>query len=285
MASEFHVLNLGAGVQSSTLALMSHRGDVRRFDTAIFSDTGEEPVAVYDHLQWLKDTLSFPIVVRSAGTLGDDLINGGSRRSSGTIGFASIPAFTSNGDGRREGVLRRQCTKEYKTEVIERTIRREILGLQKGGRVPKDVVVHQYLGLSYDEPGRIIRVRGRFQELFWAEPHFPLFEMEMTRGACLSWLKKRYPDRVIPRSACVFCPYHSNAEWRAVKENPDDWARAVKIDEALRGDALAARNLHSKMYVHRSCVPLAEADLREPDERKGQEQFGFTQECEGMCGV
>jgi hypothetical protein len=283
--TEFHVLNLGAGVQSSTLALMSHLRILRKYDVAIFADTGEEPEAVYDHLKWLQETLNFPVMVRSAGTLGDDLINGGSRRSSGTIGFASIPAFTSSGNGQREGILRRQCTKEYKTEVIEKTIRREILGMLPGQRIAKDVVVHQYLGLSYDEGGRIVRVRGRFQELPWAEPHFPLFDMEMTRAGCQSWLGRHYPERIIPRSACVFCPYHSNKEWRAIKENPNDWARAVEIDEALRGDALAARNLNSKMYVHRSCVPLAEADLREEDTRRGQEQFGFVQECEGMCGV
>lgn len=286
--SVYHVLNLGAGVQSSTLALMSHRGIGVKFDYAIFADTQEEPRAVYDHLEWLTNEVapSFPVMVRTAGKLGNDLIDGGSRRSSGTKGFASIPAFTSARPGKAEGMVRRQCTKEYKTEVVERTIRREILGLSKGERVLPDVRIHQYLGLSYDEPGRIIRVKARFQEIRWAEAHFPLFDMEMTRRGCVSWLQKRFPDRVIPRSACVFCPYHDNREWRAIKEgNPEDWKRAVAIDEALRGEALAARNLVQKLYVHRSCVPLAEADLRDVDDRRGQQLFGFTQECEGMCGL
>lgn len=36
---EFHILNLGAGVQSTTLYLQSMRGECPRFDIAIFADT------------------------------------------------------------------------------------------------------------------------------------------------------------------------------------------------------------------------------------------------------
>ena len=46
--SELHILNLGAGVQSTTLYLMFMRGDIKpQIDYAIFADTGEEPEAVY----------------------------------------------------------------------------------------------------------------------------------------------------------------------------------------------------------------------------------------------
>jgi hypothetical protein len=53
-----NILNLGAGVQSTALYLMSMRQDepdlVPLFDFAIFADTQEEPRAVYDHIKWLK---------------------------------------------------------------------------------------------------------------------------------------------------------------------------------------------------------------------------------------
>lgn len=39
---EFHILNLGAGVQSTALYLMSMRGEAPKFDCAIFADTQEE---------------------------------------------------------------------------------------------------------------------------------------------------------------------------------------------------------------------------------------------------
>lgn len=54
---EFHILNLGAGVQSTMLALLSHKRTfpetVPVFDAAVFADTQEEPPAVYKHLHWL----------------------------------------------------------------------------------------------------------------------------------------------------------------------------------------------------------------------------------------
>jgi hypothetical protein len=85
---EFHVLNLGAGVQSTALFLLAREPDAKlRFDLAVFADTGEEPAAVYKHLDYLR-TLGKPeIWVRSAGKLGDDLIHG--RNSTGQR-FVSI---------------------------------------------------------------------------------------------------------------------------------------------------------------------------------------------------
>lgn len=51
---EFHVLNLGAGVQSTALYLMIMRGELDiTLDCAVFSDLGEEPKSVYDHLDYL----------------------------------------------------------------------------------------------------------------------------------------------------------------------------------------------------------------------------------------
>ncbi len=88
------VLSLGAGVQSTTLALMAAHGEVGPMpDCAIFSDTGWEPKAVYEHLAWLMspNVLPFPIHIVSGGNIRDDLIAGaqGAR-------WASIPAFTRN---------------------------------------------------------------------------------------------------------------------------------------------------------------------------------------------
>lgn len=56
------VLSLGAGVQSTTMALMAAHGEIGPMpDCAIFSDTGWEPKAVYDHLEWLEQQLPFPV--------------------------------------------------------------------------------------------------------------------------------------------------------------------------------------------------------------------------------
>lgn len=278
------ILSLGAGIQSTVLAL---RGRELGIDACVFADTGEEPVAVYRHLEWLEGRLAearIPLFKASAGRLGDDLIAG--RNSTGQR-FAPIPAFTRSDAGGEIGKVRRQCTKEYKTSVVERTIRREILGLKPRQRVPREILVIQVIGLSADEPARVIRVRQRFEEVAWARPWFPLFDAGESRADCVEWLRSRVPH-VVPRSACTFCPFKSQAEWRALKESPEDWARACQIDDALRnGKAVTARNMTQKLYVHRSCVPLPEADLRDRDERIGQGlmNFGMAAECEGMCGL
>lgn len=152
---ECHILNLGAGVQSTTLYLMFMQGVLTpQIDYAIFADTGEEPEAVYRHLAWLQSLNGPEILVRSKGKLGDHLLTG--QDSTGQR-FASIPAYTLRPDG-TEGKVRRQCSSEYKIEVIERCIRREILGLQAGRRVPKSITLTQYIGISLDEAGRARRI-------------------------------------------------------------------------------------------------------------------------------
>ena len=45
------LLSLGAGVQSTTLLLMSLCGELPKLDAAIFADTGWEPARVYEHLE------------------------------------------------------------------------------------------------------------------------------------------------------------------------------------------------------------------------------------------
>jgi 3'-phosphoadenosine 5'-phosphosulfate sulfotransferase (PAPS reductase)/FAD synthetase len=70
-----HVISLGAGVQSSTMALMAARGLIKPMpDCAIFADTGAEPEAVYRHLDWLEDQLPFPVHRVSAGNLADEIM-------------------------------------------------------------------------------------------------------------------------------------------------------------------------------------------------------------------
>ena len=54
------IISLGAGVQSSTMALLAADGSIKpRPDCAIFADTGWEPRGVYDHLAWLETQLPF----------------------------------------------------------------------------------------------------------------------------------------------------------------------------------------------------------------------------------
>lgn len=102
----------------------------------------------------------------------------------------------------------------------------------------------------------------------------------------LEFIPGRYirPERP-PKSACTFCPYHDNAQWREMKAtDPEAFAQAVKIDEAIRpGMPGPKRPKCEAWFVHRERVPLAEVDFRTAAEL-GQPDL-FNNECEGMCGV
>ena len=57
-----HYLSLGAGVQSSTLALMYALGELEPMPkAAIFADTQAEPASVYKWLDWLEKQLPYPV--------------------------------------------------------------------------------------------------------------------------------------------------------------------------------------------------------------------------------
>ena len=295
----FRVLSLGAGVQSTTLALMAAHGEVGpMLDCAIFSDTGWEPKAVYEHLAWLMspNVLPFPIHIVSGGNIRDDLIAGaqGAR-------WASIPAFTRNvtpagtampvfdeGDDGEQvvigerilptdrvdiGMIRRQCTKDYKIVPIRRKVR-ELVGLA-GRRSPNTPIVEQWIGISLDEA---IRMKPSFED--WQVNRWPLIEQRLSRQDCLRWLARHdYP--IPPKSACIGCPFHSDSHWRRMRDgDPEAWADAVSVDRVIRS---GFRGLRGQVFLHRSAVPLDQADLSNASDR-GQLDL-WPNECEGMCGV
>ena len=270
------ILSLGAGVQSTAVYLLALDGKITPIDAAVFADTQEESDAVYRHLEWLQNLHGPAIYVRTAGKLGNDLQRG--INSTGQR-FVSIPAYTAPVGVRRAiGMVQRQCTQEYKIRVVERTIRRDILGLKPRARWPKDRPVVQLFGISTDEARRATSIQRRFKGIRTVD--FPLLALGWTRGDCLRFLADRVPHPV-PRSACVFCPFKSDAEWWLLQQtDPAGWRRAVEIDEAIREKSFA-RRMKQSLYLHRSARPLAEIEF----EPKQHEFPGFALECEGGCGT
>ncbi len=267
------VLSLGAGVQSTTLALMAAQGEIGPMpDCAIFADTGWEPKAVYNHLAWLmsSNVLPFPVHIVRNGDIRADLLTAGAGGR-----WASIPAFTSTiTRGRvKIGMIRRQCTKDYKIVRIRRQVR-ALAGLTRR-RSPDHPVVEQWIGISLDEA---VRMKPSFEA--WQVNRWPLIERRMTRRDCLRWLERHdYPTP--PKSSCIGCPFHSDALWRQMRDDdPAAWSDAVAIDRAIR---TGLRGLRGEAFLHRSAAPLDEADLTTLQDH-GQLDL-FTNECEGMCGV
>lgn len=276
------VLSLGAGVQSTTLALMAARGDLGAMpDCAIFADTQSEPASVYRHLDWLETVLPFPVYRITKGSLRQQLADAAAGLRAA---HDRPPLFVFNEATGERGFTKRQCTRDYKIIPIKQKVR-ELLGLRKGQQIrhflglkradPVPAIVEQWIGISTDE---IVRLKVS-DEAFIHLRH-PLIEARMSRRDCLRWMAERqYP--IPPKSACTFCTYHSNAEWRRLRdEEPEAFEDACQVDDGLR--ALGRhKNMRAEMYLHSSLKPLRETDLSS-DERT---PFGFENDCEGMCGV
>jgi len=264
------VLSLGAGVQSTTLLLMMFHGEIEKADAAIFADTGWEPQAVYDHLNWLEGLMKehdMPFYKVSKGNLRDDFLVEKKR-------YASMPLYLIDDRG-KAGMVRRQCTAEYKIQPLLKK-QRELADLKSGQRC-KEHRITTIIGISYDEAQRM-----RDPEFSWIRNEYPLVDRKITRQDCVKWcLDKKYPKP--PRSACIGCPFKSQDEWRYLKTNPDEWADAVNFDNDLRTLPHLKKRYRATPYLHESRVPLSEADLR-TDQDKGIFSL-FDLECEGMCGV
>jgi len=256
-------LSLGAGVQSSTILLMACKGELPKPDFAIFADTGWESEATYKHLDWLTSEAikcGIPVITVNAGNIRDDILNAVEMNTR----FASMPLFCINNG--KTGMLRRQCTSDYKIVPIHRKIR-ELLGYKPRQRIALDAV-EQWIGISTDEASRVFN----FYDKRWLNNRFPLIEMGMSRNDCEYWLYENYPNIKVGKSACLGCPFRCNLEWREVKMNSSEWLSVVEFDKKIRNTK--GQITSDKLFLHRSLKPINEIDLRNELE-KGQLPFDF----------
>jgi len=264
-----NIISLGAGVQSSTLALMAKHGEIMPMpDAAIFADTQSEPQSVYDYLTYLRPLLPFPVFVVSLGNLGDDFLKA---LEDTNVRCGQPPFFVFNESKRAVATLWRKCTTDYKIYPI----RRRVQEIRNGKKVI------QWIGISLDEAHRM-----KSSDVGYITNRYPLFDLRMSRHDCLRWLGKN-GYKIPPKSACIFCPYISNARLRDMRDKtPDEWARLVAFDKSIRekqDEKINGARITGRLFVHRSCKPINEVDLS-TDIDKGQGEL-FGNECEGMCGV
>ena len=264
-SAPLHVISLGAGVQSSTMAMMAAHGEITPMPSfAVFADTGDEPDEVYEWLEKLKKLLPFPVVtahrrIRSPGAipaLRDHIVE---------YNHTQIPCFVERKG--RAALGKRQCTKHWKIMPIMRAIREQ---LGTVGKPMKKGSVCQWIGISLDEAHRMKPSRNK-----WQVHRFPLIDKRMRRRDCITWLRE-HGHKSPPKSACVYCPYQERARWRKAKEEDGrSWAIIVKVDQILR---------HRGEFLTKDLKRIDEIDFSTADERSGQESL-FGNECEGMCGV
>src|SRR5690606_33241692 len=142
-------LSLGAGVQSSTLALAASEGVFKPMpECAVFSDTGDEPASVYRWLDWLEGQLAFPVHrVRAGRRLEEAATTMRTTKDGRKFSVTSIPFYTLNADGSKGMIPMRSCTYDFKIRPILKFLRRHFQ-VKRGTKTP---VVCSWIGISADE--------------------------------------------------------------------------------------------------------------------------------------
>lgn len=264
--ANLRVLSLGAGVQSTTLALMIEHGEIEPIDFAVFADTKHETQDTYEHLDFLvKKCKSFKIKIVSAGDLLKDTFEK----------IIHVPFHTKDTETNKGSLIRRQCTNNYKIKPVYQEIRKH-LGLKKGER-NKIKKVDLIMGISLDEITRMT-----VNSVKWINNVYPLIEKKIDREQCKKWLKVNNYSTP-PRSACYFCPYNSKSRWLDLKNNyPSYFDKSIEIDKKIRNFKGKTNSIKENMelYLHSSKKPLNEVEFNNPN----QLDFSFLDECSGMCG-
>jgi hypothetical protein len=278
-------MSFGGGVQSTAIAMLAINRDERLLratdgvlpELYIFADTGDEPEALYPHIADMKARIEasgakFVTVVTPLGNLGDHVIHaaGSAHRAAD-----QLPFFVQK-DGSM-GPIKRRCTEHFKTQAIYKYAR-SYFGVHRsaphGGGI-----VQQWLGISGDERQR--ERTGPIPKREWAEYKNPLIAMNWHRADCINYLGAL--GITARRSACVYCPFHSMAEWREIAQKPRDWKRVLEIDDALEAaTGSGAFGYESPLYLNRQGVRMRDLDLTEPDD---PQKRLWDNECAGVCGV
>lgn len=247
-------LSLGWGTQSFGLAAMVALGELPPVDVAIHADTTHEASGTYAFAErwtpWLEERGVRVVTVYPGADA-----NPVEPTRIGTL-KVMIPVFTG------KGIITRQCTGNWKIRPIKRWLQANRHGAK----------VEQLIGITLDEATRM-----KPSQVGYIANRWPLVELRLTRQNVKDWLTA-HGLPVPPRSACVFCPFHTRREWADVMAVPGDRTKAIAVDESVR-----QARMPGELFIHPSRVPLAMVDLRSEQE-KGQMEL-WDAECTGSCGL
>ena len=196
------ILSFGGGRQTVAIACMIVHGDLEKPDHFIFADPQDENPITYIYNSFVEKKIEEVGVKYHTVTEGNIIKN-----SLSSNRFASMPFFTLNNDG-TVGMLRRQCTNEYKIAPVEKKYR-ELLGLKPRARHKGKE--EMWIGYSINEIKRVDKFLKRKRPK-WIIPRFPLIEKNISLDGCIEYLLA-HKWLIPPKSSCNICPYQSNRSW------------------------------------------------------------------------
>jgi hypothetical protein len=253
------VISLGWGVQSFALAAMSALGILPKIDAAIHADTDHERLATYGFANvwtpWLEGHGVKVITVRNNRL---NVIENWTKTG------LMIPAYTTYEDGRPSGMLRRQCTHDWKIAPIRR-----LLQENRNGEP-----VEMWLGITLDEISRT--QDSDVQYISNVYPFLEMLDRPWTRGMVVRWLKDNGLEIPV-KSACVFCPFHDRKTWREIMNTDVDRQRAIEVDQAIRN-----KRPGYICYLTSALKPIEDCDFSNEADN-GQLSLWADAECSGMC--
>ena len=263
------ILSFGAGMQSTALALMACENAknpetpwplVPVYDVVIFCDLGMEPPWVKDQVEFTRKACEWAgvkFVVLDSPLYSDFMRNFGERRT------ISIPWWTIRDDGHKSK-MPRNCTVDYKVELISKYVRWELLGYKKGQRLrDEDRKAHEmHMGFSAEEARRC---KESPNPMF--VNRFPLVEMGLTRADNFAYIKDVWGLET-KASACTFCPFHRNQFYAYLKEKePKEYRNLLEVDRLLE-EKNPKPPMDSDLFISRSRKRIA--DLTPEDCRDGE---------------
>ncbi|MEG1256882.1 hypothetical protein [Clostridium sp.] len=270
------ILSCGAGMQSTALALMSCEkkkyGDdiypeVPIYDAILFCDLGEEPRWVYDQVYFIQcacEDVGIPFYVLESNLHSHYVENFGKAR------VVSIPFWTIDESGKK-GKMMRNCTLDYKINVMQKFIRSNLLGYKKGQHTrSEDLKAHEmHLGFSVEEKHRC---KDNPHKMFVNK--FLLCDMNLERKDNYAYIKDVWGLET-KASACTFCPFHRNYFFKHLKANyQEEYIKLIEFDDLLEIGQPNTK-IRSKLYISRSRKRIK--DLNE-DDFNDKETFDYKGE-------
>lgn len=231
MPEQVEVWSCGGGVQSVAIGVLIGEGRLPVPDISAIVDTGREVQSTWNYLRdhlnpYLMATRGIWVTTVPATFKRVDLFT--------KDGEMIMPAYTATG---RLGAF---CSGEWKRDAMERYLRSQ--GVK---------TARQWLGFSTEESRR---AKGKAHRP-WLQPRYPLIELGIDRTECLALIARAGLPRPL-KSRCWMCPHQDAQEWAEIKANPDEWAKAVALDEQIRESDQAG-----DVFLHSSRQPLSMVNL------------------------
>lgn len=212
---KIHVVSFSGG-KDSTAMLLRMIEEKRPIDIILYCDTGLEFPEMDDHVKKVEEYIGRPITRLKAEK---DFMYWASEHER-IVRSDKIPGVKPGDKMIGYGYptpFARWCTKELKTNVIDKFLR----------DLKKDYEIIQYVGIAYDEPKRE------------RDLNYPLIEWKMKEVDCLEYCYARGFDwgglyEIWDRVSCWCCPLQSLDDLRKLKKyRPKLWAKLKEMDNVI----------------------------------------------------